>query len=387
MPLIHSRPALGFFILWLCGISLRLTILALPPVLPLIHADLELNATSIGLLNGLPPLFLACASLPGSLLIARLGVGTALVSGLFVTGLAGAARGLVHSVVWLDVTTAAMAIGVAIGQVAMPSAVRDWTPKSIGFGTAVYTNGLLLGEILPVALMYPIVLPFVSSWQGAFVFWSMPVFATILLLRVLAGRQIQSAMRRGSNIRWWPNWRDPLTWRLGVMFGTANAVYFATNGFLPDFLTWRHEENLIPISLTALNLSQIPASFLLLSTAKRIKHRNVLLTGCGVLILTGTILVVFTGGIFLAAGASIIGFAAASCFILLLAVPPLISHPHDVHRLTAAMFTISYTLAVLVPLVSGAAWDLTGIGAMAFAPIAICGAALIVIAFTTKVMR
>ena len=41
------------------------------------------------------------------------------------------------------------------------------------------------------------------------------------------------------------------------------------------------------------------------------------------------------------------------------------------------MFTISYTCAVIVPVISGAAWDLTGIPAMAFAPIAVCCIVLI----------
>src|SRR5688572_31031176 len=38
----------------------------------------------------------------------------------------------------------------------------------------------------------------------------------------------------------------------------------------------------------------------------------------------------------------------------------------DVHRFTAGVFTISYACAVVVPVVSGGLWDLTGSPAMAF---------------------
>ncbi len=55
-----------------------------------------------------------------------------------------------------------MGAGVAIMQVTMPPAVRAWAPQRIGFATAVYTNGLLVGEVLPVALMLPLVLPLVG---------------------------------------------------------------------------------------------------------------------------------------------------------------------------------------------------------------------------------
>jgi CP family cyanate transporter-like MFS transporter len=44
------------------------------------------------------------------------------------------------------------------------------------------------------------------------------------------------------------------------------------------------------------------------------------------------------------------------------------------------MFTISYSCAVIVPVISGLAWDLTGIASMAFLPIALCGILLVILA-------
>ena len=52
-------------------------------------------------------------------------------------------------------------------QPSMPPLVRAWLPDRIGFATAVYTNGLLIGEVLPVALTLPLVLPLVGgSWRA-----------------------------------------------------------------------------------------------------------------------------------------------------------------------------------------------------------------------------
>src|SRR4029079_16858337 len=97
------------------------------------------------------------AAVPGSLLIARLGVRAALAIGLGVTAIGGALRGYLPDVAWLYAMTIAMGAGVAIMQVTLPTAVRSWLPDRIGFATAVYTNGFLLGEILPVALTLPLV--------------------------------------------------------------------------------------------------------------------------------------------------------------------------------------------------------------------------------------
>jgi MFS transporter, CP family, cyanate transporter len=167
-----SRTLTALLLLWLAGIALRLTILAVPPVIPVIHDELNLSATQVGILTGLPSMLFAFAAVPGSLLIARLGIRAALVVGLVVTAVFGALRGALLDLTWLYAMTVAMAAGVAIMQVTLPPAVRAWVPHRIGFATAVYTNGLLIGEILPVALMFPLVLPIVGgSWQAGFVAW------------------------------------------------------------------------------------------------------------------------------------------------------------------------------------------------------------------------
>ena len=56
--------------------------LAIPPVIPLLHADLHLSETQIGWLSSLPPMLFAIAAVPGSLLIARVGLIPALLVGL-----------------------------------------------------------------------------------------------------------------------------------------------------------------------------------------------------------------------------------------------------------------------------------------------------------------
>ena len=81
-------------LLWLSGIALRLTILAVPPVLALIRDDLHLSATQVGLLSGIPPALFAVVALAGSLLVARLGVKAALIGGMVVVAAGSALRGL-----------------------------------------------------------------------------------------------------------------------------------------------------------------------------------------------------------------------------------------------------------------------------------------------------
>src|SRR3981081_4339599 len=101
-------------LLWLGGIDLRLTLLAVPPVIPLIHGDLHLNESGIAALSNLPVLVLAGSSMVGALLTARLGARRALVVGLWIIAIASALRGAGPSVPALFAATLVMGIGIAL---------------------------------------------------------------------------------------------------------------------------------------------------------------------------------------------------------------------------------------------------------------------------------
>ncbi len=73
-----------------------------------------------------------------------------------------------------------------------------------------------------------------------------------------------------------------------------------------------------------------------------------------------------------------IGFCCAFVLILTLALPPQLAPAGDVHRLSAGMFAIGYSLSCLVPPLGGVLWDLTGTPAAAF--LADAGSAAIIFA-------
>jgi MFS transporter, CP family, cyanate transporter len=375
-------------LLWLLGNALRLTILAVPPVIPEIHADLDMSATAVGVLGGLPVVMLALAALPGSLLIARFGPVRAVVVGLLLTAIGGALRGALPAVAWLYAMTILMGAGVAIMQPAMPALARSWTPHRVGFATAVYSNGLVIGEILPVVLMLPVVLPLVGgTWQRGLAFWSLPV-AMIAVLVVLSSETYRKPGEPArENAPWWPNWKDGLIWRLGLTFGSVNAIYFSSNTFLPDYLASAGRSDLISGALSALNFGQLPASLLLLPLAGRLQGRAWPFAVAGLIALVSVVGVAMTSSAWTLAWASLIGFASTGVLVLVFALPPLLRPPAEVAPISAAMMTVSYTLAMLVAVASGAAWDLTGIPAAAFVPIGLCALLLLTVPATIRFER
>jgi CP family cyanate transporter-like MFS transporter len=375
-------PLRAFLLLWLAGAGLRLTILAVPPVIPLIHDDLHLSETAIGVLSGLPMVLFAGAAIAGSLMIARLGAFTALLIGLALAAVGSVLRGVGPNIAMLYFGTIVTAFGVAVMQPSLPPLVRIWAPKRMGFATAVYTNGLLIGEVLPAALTIPLVLPLLhQSWQWSFTFWAAPV-AAIAAILLLFAPQAPSVPATAASRRWMPDFSDPLIWRIGLLLGGVNATYFALNGFLPDYLTHTGRPDLIHAALTALNLGQLPASFLLLASAERMVRTVWSYLACGAACLAGLLAIVGPGDVWVIVGTAVWGCAGAAVLVLVLALPPLISPPEDVHRVSAGMFTISYSCAVVVPIISGLLWDVTGWTLAPFIPMVICMLVLIGLAPT-----
>jgi MFS transporter, CP family, cyanate transporter len=365
-----EKKSLRLLLLWLAGIDLRLTILAVPPVLPLIHRDLALDEKSVAVLSGLPILLFGLMAVPGSLLIARIGARRAIITGLLAVALASGLRGAGTSAAMLFAMTFVMGAGVSIIQPALPALVSRWFPIAVARATAVYANGLLIGEVLGASLTIPVILPLVAGrWEWSFAVWAVPVLLTAVLM--IFGTPEIPAAAGAPRSRWWPDWRDPSLWRLGLLQGGSSVLYFACNAFIPDYLHATARGDLVSACLTALNTGQLPASLLILLFARRLAGRRGPFIAAGAVGLLTLVGLLVSGEAGMIASAAAIGFCAAFVLILTLALPPLLAAPGDVHRLSAGMLAIGYTLSFVVPFVGGALWDATGVPATAFLPGAI----------------
>ena len=378
-------------LLWLAGIVSRITILAIPPVIPLIHDDLRMTETQVGLLIGLPLVMFALCAIPGSLLISQFGATATMTAGMLITAIAAGTRGGAPNILLLYVVTAIMGFGVAIMQPALPTLVKSWVPdRHVGLATAVSTNGLMVGVASGPALTLPLVLPFVGrEWRLDLLIWAILALVMALIFVVMAPR-ISPAARTSQTApeatsaaprAWWPDWKNPLIWFLGFTFGSNNALYYGTNAFLADYLTSRGLHDLVGASVGALNVAQLAASIILLATADKLQQRAWPYLVFGPLAIAGVFGIVLGHGYFLVAAAALVGFSLSVTFVVTLALPPLLSPPGEIHRLAGGMFTISYTCAVIIPVICGAFWDVTGIPWTAFIPVGLCGITLTSLGF------
>lgn len=352
----------GLVALWMGGASLRVTMMALPPVLPLISRSLHMGPAELAALANMPVLLLATAALTGSAVTSALGSRRAVVGGLAVVALAGALRGIPGTVVSLFAASFAMGAGIAVVQTALPALSAEWFPGRLGLATAVYGNGMVMAEAAAAGATLPFVLPLVGSWQMALVVWSLPVGVTVAVLsHFTKGRGARVA---GAAL---PDWREWRAWALGLSQGAGSGAYFAASALLPAYLVAQHRAGLVGPALALLNGAQLPASVLFTLVPGRMLRPRVLVSFTGAcLAALGGIVWAPSWGTLVATG--VLGFCTAIVLLSSLAYAPILGGPARAAQLSGGMFTIAYALSFVLPVLGGSLWQATGVPAIAFAP-------------------
>lgn len=368
------------FLLFSIGVAIRLPILAVPPLLPYLTRDLNLSGTELGLLSGIPMIVLALFALPGSAFVQFIGTSNTLFLGLLVVVAGSSSRGFTFSTPMLFLATALMSTGIAIVQPALSAVSRQWLPTRIGFATSIYSIGMVVGCIIPAGLTVPFVMPLVNgSWQWCLVTWTLPTLFTAVLLYGFSPSTsqpatIHSATRTSVKLNY------GLIWRIGLIFGANNCVYFGTNAFIPPLLIKAGRTELVTHALTAYNTTQLFGAIAILLVSRYIERRRWPYVVAGIGILINLAWLAYSDGESTIYAASILGFFSGITLTTGLMLPPLMFESSSVARASAAMFTISYTIAMIGSVVGGIAWDFFGHPRFAIAVLALCALPLVLVA-------
>ncbi len=345
-------------LLWLAGAYLRVPVLVAPALAPYIADDLALSQALTGALTTLPILMLAVGAMPGSLAISRFGPRHTLALAMVIMTLGSAARGLAPETISLLLASAVMGLGVAMMQPALPALLPRWLePRHLALGSAIYMNGMLTGEFIGAGITLPLIMPLVDqSWRLTLLAWSLPALAVAALL-YLPRRDRGRPARRPA---WLPDWRNPLTLKIGLLLGLSGSLFFGFNAYLGALLAQRGELDILADALFCYNLAQVGASLVMLKLARHWVGRRGVILVMALAALASTIGAMLAEGWLAIASATFMSFSAGVLLILLVALPPLLVSPAETGRLSAGNFLVGYTLAFGIPTLGGLLADVTG---------------------------
>ena len=400
-----SKPTDGYFanpwrvvlvstLLTLVGFNLRTVILAIPPVLPLIQRDLGLSYTETGVLTALPVLVLGICAWPAGLLVGRIGGRNCVTIGLILLGLGTFLRLLWPSIISLYCFTLLLSLGITIAQTAVPVLARRWFPTRIGMVTALFSDGLIIGEAVGAGITVPIMGQFLGNdaWRATFVVWTIPIVIILILWLLFSPpehirRAIPESPPVGTATLSPGEVPVPTATQktrvnslhLGILLGGGSLIYFTMNGWIAVYNQATHHAELTSLALLVLNVAQLPVSLGVTFFAQWLAGRRspFIVAGiiCGVAI-TGW---VFTPAVLEPWWAALLGGSSALVFTLGIALPPLLASHDEVARLTGITLSLNYCVTFVGPLIGGQLWDLFRIPALAFLPVILASISLIVL--------
>ena len=374
----------------LVGVNLRSVILGVPPVLPQIKNDLALSYTATGLLTSIPILVMAGFALPSGLLADHFGARRIVTVGLLVLAAAAILRGVFPQELPIFFFTALLSGGIALAQTAMPILAREWFPRHIGLVSALFSDGLIIGEAVAAGITVPVILGVLGrdAWAASFIVWGIPVAMTAVLWIAFAPHVASARAKPWAEL--WASARVFLRGKreegaagvsalhLGVLLGSGSLIFFGMNGWIATFNDATGRSAQTAIALIALNSAQLPVSLGITPFAQWLAGRRWPFIVAGSVASAAIIGWVTTPASLEPLWAAFLGGSSSFVFVLGLALPPLLARHGDVARLTGLTLTLSYGTAFVGPLLGGSLWDLTGLPAIAFLPVAVAALLLIV---------
>jgi MFS transporter, CP family, cyanate transporter len=170
----------------LIAANLRLCVSSTGALLDSLSADLHLSSAVASSLTSVWPLAFAVGGIAGSSLARRFNV-SAVLTGAVMALIAGSAlRGVPSEAALLGGSVLA-GLGIALANVLLPAAVRQYFPHRIGLVTGLYATALSAGSALAAGVSVPIA-QHLGAPELGLAFWTLPAVAA-LVVWLGAGRQ------------------------------------------------------------------------------------------------------------------------------------------------------------------------------------------------------
>ncbi len=358
-----AEPRWGRLVLsWVAAASTRAPLIALGPVLPMVIADLGLSFTLAGTLQSLPLVLMGLLAIPGGFVADRFGGGRVIALGLVAVAVAGGARAATTSSAALVATTVALGAAIGIMQPAMAEMARDAWPRRVGFTTAIYSNGFVMGTYLAPALA-PTLLTLSGSlsWRGVLLVWALfSALGGAVAAWSARGERGDPRARMGGWAGLLDVYRTPGVATLTIVLGTQSAVFYGLGAWLPAYLHargWTIEDSAGPLSVVA--LAAIPAGLLAPSLVDVVGRRPLLLlAGLVTLVSQVGFLVLTNEAVWVWAACAGVGTTVA--FTVGLTGPAVLAPPGRIGATTGAMLALTYAGSMVGPFAVGALRDALG---------------------------
>lgn len=268
--------------------NLRLTPVAVGPVLPQLSTEFAMSGTLAGFLTSVPTL---CFAIFG-LLAVRFASHIGLHRAMWVSLAANTAGQIVRiyapsTTVFLAGTALALA-GIGVINVLMPSLVKRHFPLKAGWMTALYSTTQACATALASMMTASLAIR-MGSWRGPFWIWTITAIISLIPLTVTVLRVHDKPLKTSQGtIGVAQVGRTKLGWMMAIFFGAQSSQAYAMFGWLP---TIYQDAGFDPVtaafSLTILNIINVPVTFVIPVLTQRLAKPSILVWASGISLAVG----------------------------------------------------------------------------------------------------
>ncbi|WP_421978463.1 CynX/NimT family MFS transporter [Roseivirga seohaensis] len=343
------------------AINLRPALASVGPLVSTIRESTGLSNSMLGLLTALPLLAFGVVSMLTTLFTKRFGMAATLAGALLLITIGILVRSI-DFIPALYIGTILSGIGIAFGNVLLPSLVKRNFESNSGLITSLYSGVMAIGAATAAGISVPLAQNEVFGWRGALGVWALLSFAAFFIWlpqiwRIKKAKKHRNFLKAMKHLT-----RSALAWKVAIFMGLQSFAFYVILAWVPDILQSRGFD--ASYSGWMLSLSQgtgVLGSLVIPIWAGRKKdQRSIIL----VLVLLEAISLV--GLMFPQAGlvpiwVSLIGFALGGSFGLVLMLIIFRSDDSETAaELSGMAQSIGYLIAATGPILFGSIFDLTG---------------------------
>lgn len=340
----------------LLAVNLRAPFTGLAPVLAFVRNDFNLSTSAVGVLSSLPLLAFAAFSPLSSSVARKLGLERTIVGALALVALGIALRS--SGAMWLLYCgTAMIGVGIAFGNVLLPSLIKRDFPGRTASVTGAYALAMGAGGALGSALIIPLSQAY--GWQTALAsFMVLPGIALAVWVPRCHRHQNEAIARSTQSLQSASIWRSILAWQVTLFMGFNAMIFYIVVSWLPTILI---DQGLPPAQAGSmhgvLQLATAIPGLILATIIRRMPDQRPAAVSVSLMSAVSLVGLIYWPGLAVV-WAVLLGFGSGACMILGLTFIGLRTRSvEEAGALSGMAQGIGYLMAAAGPMVLGAIHD------------------------------
>ena len=337
------------------ALNLRTAVASVPPLLDEMRTDVPLSAVAAGALTTAPVVCMAIGAPLAPRVARRIGTEAAVIA-LAATMAAGMLLRLAPGVAPLFAGTIVAGLGIALGNVLVPSLIKRDFPRHVGAMTGGYTMAISASGAVAAALAVPAENA-LGDWRASLAMWAIPAFAAAVIWIPFVAQHTRVAHVPLPSL-----WRNRLAWQVTTFMGLQSLLFYSCLSWLPALLRSEGiDRGAAGALLSVMLLTAIPTCLLVPVWASRRRDQR------GAIAVTLAVYAAGLTGLLVAPDAApalwatLLGFAQGAMLALaFLLFGMRASDQEHAAQLSAMAQTVGYAVAAAGPLLLGALRDATG---------------------------